>query len=307
MNTRFSITNKSYNTTTKRIKGNTAIGLLFLMPSLIGLIVFILIPMISSFLLSFTEWSVIKGLSGVKFVGLENFLNLFEDVKFKIAMSNTLKYSLMTVPTSLVIGFIIAVLIHDYCFAKNAMKVAIFMPYISSLVAITVVWQVLLNPTRGPVNMLLRSIGVSNPPGWFASTQWAIVGVALETIWLTIGYNMVIYSAGFTAINTDLYDAASIDGCGGFRRTIYVTIPGVSSTTFFLVIMAIINSFKVFDQISVIQSGTPSDATLVIAYNIYLQAFSYYKMGYASAMSWIMFLILMVITVVQWKFGERDT
>jgi multiple sugar transport system permease protein len=232
---------------------------------------------------------------------------MMTDVKFKIAMMNTLKYTVITVPCALVFGFLIAVLIHDYAYTKNVMKIGVFLPYISSLVAITVVWKVLLNPTRGPVNMMLMALGVQNPPGWFASSQWAIVGVALETIWLTIGYNVVLYMAGFTSINTDLYDAASIDGCGGIRKVLHVTIPGAAPTTFFLTIMSLIGSFKVFDQVSIIQAGSPSaDSSLVIAYDIYLQAFQYYKMGYASAMSWVMFAIILVITLIQWRFDPKN-
>jgi multiple sugar transport system permease protein len=280
-------------------------GFGFLLPSLIGFTGFILLPMIFSLFLSFNEWSMISGLKGIKFAGLDNFLMMPADVKFKIAMLNTFKYTILTVPVSIILGFIIAVLIHDYVFGKNLMKIAVFLPYISSLVAITVVWKVLLNPTRGPVNMFLMALGVDNPPGWFASTRWAIPGVALETIWLTIGYNVVLYMAGFTGINSDLYDAASIDGCGGFRRVLHITIPGAAPTTFFLTIMALINSFKVFDQVSIIQAGSPSaDASLVIAYQIYLQAFQYYKTGYASAMSWVLFVIIMIVTLVQWKFDK---
>jgi multiple sugar transport system permease protein len=289
----------------QRIENIAGFG--FLLPSLIGFAGFILLPMIFSLFLSFNEWSMISGFKGIKFVGLENFKMMPTDVKFKIAMLNTFRYTILTVPVSIILGFIIAVLIRDYVFGKNLMKIAVFLPYISSIVAITVVWKVLLNPTRGPVNMFLMALGIDNPPGWFASTRWAIVGVALETIWLTIGYNVILYMAGFTGINSDLYDAASIDGCGGFRRVLHITIPGAAPTTFFLTIMALINSFKVFDQVSIIQAGSPSaDASLVIAYQIYLQAFQYYKMGYASAMSWVLFVIIMIITLVQWKFDKSQ-
>jgi ABC-type sugar transport system permease subunit len=150
------------------------------------------------------------------------------------------------------------------------------------------------------------SLGIKHPPGWFASTKWAMVGVSLETVWLTIGYNVVLYMAGFTGINTDLYDAASIDGCGGFRRVIHITIPGVAPTTFFLTVMSLINAFKVFDQVSVINYRA-NDASLVIAYQIYLQAFSYFRMGYASALAWVLFVMVMIITIIQWKFGDSSS
>jgi multiple sugar transport system permease protein len=280
-------------------------GLSFLLPSLIGFLAFIFLPMLFSLFLSFNEWSMISGFKGIKFIGLENFKTMLTDLKLHVALRNTFKYTIMTVPAAIALGFIVGAILHDYAYGKNILKIAIFMPYISSLVAITLVWQVLLNPTRGPVNMFLMALGIENPPGWFASTRWAIVGIAFETIWLNIGYNVVLYMAAFTGINTDLYDAASIDGCGGIRRVLHVTIPGSAPTTFFLFVMAIINSFKVFDQISVLSPGNYApDGYLVIAYQIYLQAFHYYKMGYASAMSWLLFAIILAVTLVQWKFDK---
>jgi multiple sugar transport system permease protein len=288
----------------RQIRENIA-GYGFLLPSLLGFICFVFIPLFFSLFLSFSEWSMTSGLKGIKIVGLDNFKMLPMDIKFRIAMVNTIKYTALTVPASIILGFIVAILIHDYVFGKSFLKIMVFLPYISSLVAITVVWMVLLNPTRGPINQFLINLGIKNPPGWFASSKWAIVGVSLETVWLTIGYNVVLYMAGLTGINTDLYDAASIDGCGGFRRVIHITIPGVAPTTFFLAVMSLINAFKVFDQVSVLYRS--SDALLVIAYQIYLQAFNYYRMGYASAMAWVLFVIVMIVTVMQWKFDKSSS
>ena len=286
-----------------RMKNNLA-GYLFLTPSLLGFLGFILLPMIASLLLSFTEWSFISGFSGIKWKGFDNFIFLLKDVKFVNAMKNTALYTLYTVPVAIILGFITAVLIHDFAYGKTFLKIAYFLPYISSLVAISVVWKVILNPASGPVNQILYALGVKNLPGWFGSSKWALLGIAIETIWIQIGYNVVLFMAGFTGINSDLYDAASIDGCGSLRKVFYVTIPGVAPTTFFLVIMALINSFKVFDQVSVITQGGPGDSTIVMAFYIYQKAFLYYDMGYASAMAWIMFVIIMIITLIQWKFGN---
>ena len=299
------ITTRSKSLTRRSVKENLT-ALCFLWPSLLGFVCFVLIPILFSLILSFTDWSIMSGLKGMKFVGLDNFKMMFTDIKLGVAVKNTLKYAVLTVPASIILGFVVAVLIHDYVYGKKVIRAMVFLPYISSLVAVTVVWKVLLNPTRGPINMLLMSLGIENPPGWFASTQWAIVGVALETVWLSIGYNVVLFMAGFTSVDSDLYDAASIDGCGGLRRVIHVTIPGVAPTTFFLTIMATINAFKVFDQVSIIQAGSPSaDSSLVIAYDIYLQAFQYYRMGYASAISWALFLVIFLITIIEFKFKSE--
>ena len=290
----------------KRRKRNENLsGFFFLVPSLTGFVGFILFPMIFSMFLSFTKWSFISGFKDINVVGLQNFMLLFKDYKFLSALKNTASYVALTVPVSIILGFIIAVIIHDFVYGKAAMKIAIFLPYISSLVAISIVWKVILHPTMGPVNQMLMSLGVANPPKWFGDTHWALVGIAIETIWIQFGYNVILFMAGFTGINSELYEAAKIDGCGSLRKVFYVTIPSVAPTTFFLTIMALINSFKVFDQVSVITQGGPGDSTVVMAYYIYQEAFQYYDMGYASALSWVMFAIIMAITLVQWKFGDK--
>lgn len=280
-------------------------GYLFLLPSLAGFLGFIFLPMVFSLFLSFTKWSFISGFSGMEWKGLANFAALFKDIKFIASLKNTFLYTLYTVPVALILGFSVAVIIHDFVYGKTFLKISIFLPYISSLVAISVVWKVILHPSSGPVNQLLYHLGVQNLPGWFGSSKWALPGIAIETIWIQIGYNVVLYMAGFTGINKDLYDAAAIDGCSAWQRIRYITIPGVAPTTFFLTIMAMISSFKVFDQVSVITQGGPGDSTMVLAYYIYQKAFTYYDMGYASAMSWILFAIILVITLIQWKFGNQ--
>ncbi len=281
-------------------------GYLFLLPSLAGFLGFIFLPMVFSLCLSFTKWSFISGLSGMEWKGLGNFAALFQDIKFVASLKNTFLYTIYTVPVALVLGFAVAVIIHDFTYGKTILKISIFLPYISSLVAISVVWKVILHPASGPVNQLLYRLGVENLPGWFGSSKWALPGIAIETIWIQIGYNVVLYMAGFTGINRELYDAASIDGCNAWQRIRYITIPGVAPTTFFLTIMALISSFKVFDQVSVITQGGPGDSTMVLAYYIYQKAFTYYDMGYASAMAWVLFAIILVITLIQWKFGNDD-
>lgn len=288
---------------TKKGADNLA-GFLFLLPSLAGFLCFVFTPMIFSLFLSFTKWSFISGLSGLEWKGLQNYASLFHDIKFMASLKNTFLYTIYTVPVSLLLGFTVAVIIHDFTYGKTFLKIAIFLPYISSLVAISVVWKVILNPSAGPVNQFLSALGVENLPGWFGSGKWALIGIAIETVWIQIGYNVVLYMAGFTSIDGQLYDAAAIDGCNSWQKIRYITVPGVAPTTFFLVIMALINSFKVFDQVSVITQGGPGDSTMVLAYYIYQKAFTYYDMGYASAMAWILFAIILVITMIQWRFGN---
>ncbi len=281
-------------------------GYLFVLPSFTGFLVFVLFPMLFSLLLSFCNWSLISGLEQIKIVGLKNFALLMQDYQFVAAVTNTLFYTVATVPVTVILGFLLAVLLNKYVYARDALKIAVFMPYISSLVAVSVVWRVILYPSFGPVNEFLRSIGISDPPKWFGDPKWALPAIAIETIWIQLGYNVVVFLAGLTAINQDLYDAAAIDGAGAVRRLIHVTIPGVEATTFFLSIMGVIGSFKVFDQISVITQGGPGNSTLVLAYYIYQNAFQFYNMGYASAIAWMLFLFIFAVTAVQWRFGNRE-
>lgn len=290
----------------KAWKGESLKGYAFLFPSFLGFVVFILFPMVFSFILSFTDWSFISGFDKIKLVGIKNFKLLLNDYQFVAAVKNTLFYTVATVPVTIVLGFLVAVLINRYVFGKNILKIAVFLPYISSLVAVSIIWKVLLHPSFGPVNEILMAIGITNPPKWFGDPKWALSAIAIETIWLQLGYNVIIFLAGLTAINEELYDAASIDGAGALRRILHITIPGVSATTFFLSIMGVINSFKVFDQISVITQGGPGNSTMVLAYYIYLNAFQYYNMGYASAIAWVLFVFIFGVTIIQWTFGNKE-
>jgi multiple sugar transport system permease protein len=281
-------------------------GYLFVLPSFAGFVVFVLFPMLFSLFLSFCDWSFIAGLDQIKLVGLKNFALIAQDYQSIAAVQNTLFYTATTVPATVILGFLLAVLLNKYVYGKDILKIAVFMPYISSIVAVSVVWRVLLYPSFGPVNEFLRSIGISNPPKWFGDPKWALPAIVIESVWIQLGYNVVVFLAGLTAINQDLYDAASIDGAGAVRRLVHVTIPGVEATTFFLFIMGVIGSFKVFDQISVITQGGPGSSTLVLAYYIYQNAFQFYNMGYASAIAWMLFVVIFVITAVQWRFGNRE-
>lgn len=288
------------------LRGENLSGFLFLLPGLLGFFTFVLFPLVFSLLLSFTSWSFISGFDQIKFIGFANFGLLIKDLEFLQAVKNTLLYTLGTVPVTLALSFLVAAILQRYVYGKDPLKIAIFLPYISSLVAISVVWKVLLFPSYGPVNELLHSIGIAHPPGWFGDAKWALPAIAMQSIWLQLGYNVIVYMAGLATVNPDLYDAASIDGAGAIRRLFYVTIPGVAATTFFLTIMGVINSFKVFDQISVITQGGPGYSTMVMAYYIYLQAFQFYHMGYASTMAWILFILIFIITAIQWKYGSTE-
>lgn len=279
---------------------------LFLFPCLIGFVAFIVFPVIASLLLGFTEWNFLGGLNGIKFIGLDNFKTLLsgKDLWFNESFKNTLIFAAITVPVGLAVGLIVAAVMNKYVYCSGLFKVIVFIPYISSVVASVIVWQVMLQPSYGPINSILTSIGISNPPKWFVDPKWAMPTIIIFQIWQTLGYNVIVFMAGLKGISSDLYEAASIDGASELRKFRNITIPLISPTTFFLSTMGIIGSFKVFDSISVATKGGPGNATSVVAFYIYREAFELYRMGTANAAAWIMFIIIFVVTMIQLR-GQK--
>lgn len=283
----------------------TLAGVLFVLPGFIGFVAFILIPVLTSLGISFTEWNFLKGWGAIKFNGLSNYARMFSDDWFTESMINNLLFTAITVPVLLVLGLVIAELINRHSYGGKAVRVMIFIPYIASIVAVCTVWQVLLQPSYGPVNQFLTSIGIQNPPRWLVDENWALFAIMAVNIWTQIGYYVAVYMAGLKNVPMDLYEAAQIDGATGIKQFLYITVPMVRPTTFFLAIMGIIASFKVFDLISVMTNGGPGNATSVMAYYIYKTAFNDYKMGYACALAWALFLVIFIVTLFQWKFQSR--
>ncbi len=285
----------------------TMAGILFILPGFIGFFIFILIPVIMSLGISFTEWNFLKGWGAMEFNGLENFLKLFTDDWFIVSMKNNLIFAGVTIPTLLILGLITANIINRHCYFGGVIRVLIFIPYIASVVAICTVWQVILQPSYGPVNQFLMSIGIENPPKWLVSEDWALWALMLINIWTQLGYYVAVYMAGLRNVPSDLYEAAAIDGASSVQQFLYITIPMVSPTTFFLAIMGIIGSFKAFDLVSVMTQGGPGNATSVMAYYIYKTAFNEFKMGYACALAWALFIVIFLVTLVQWRYQEKFT
>src|SRR6185312_1424566 len=180
-------------------------------------------------------------------------------------------------------------------------------PYVASLVAVAVVWNMMFNPEMGPVNMLLYTLGLDpkNMPGWAADRHWAMITVVLFGVWKSMGYYMVIYLAGLQGINSDLYEAASIDGANGIQKFRYITIPQLGPTTFFVTVMLTIQSFKVFDQIYLLTQGGPGTSTLVLVYHVYNEAFLSWDLGYSSMVALVLFLIVLAVTLIQFRFTRR--
>jgi ABC-type sugar transport system permease subunit len=277
-------------------------GLLFIMPNLLGFLVFIALPLIFSFFLSFNEWDAITDL---KFVGLDNYIELFKDKGFRISLLNTCYYTAVSVPLTLVAGLILAVAINTKVKLSNFYQTVFFMPNIVSMVAAAVVFQAIYHPTMGPINMLLSKLGVMDPPKWTSDINWAMPSIIIMSIWKNAGYYMVIYFAALQDIPRSLYEAADIDGAGTVKKFFKITLPMLSPTTFFVTIISIISSFKVFDQVFLLTDGGPGRATNVLVYYIYKNSFSYYKFGYASASAYVLFFIILVLTIIQYRMQRK--
>lgn len=273
-------------------------GYLFIAPEFIGIALIGIFPLVFSLYLSFTEWNLVGGLDAINFIGLDNFKYLFEDTVFIKALKNNLIFSVIYVPFSIGIALVISVLISSAVYFKGFFKVAFFIPYISTMVAVAAVFSVLFHPSLGLINNVLMSLGIENPPGWLGSTDTALWAVIIISVWHVIGYNVVIYIAGMTGISKELYESAQIDGANKFKQFWHITVPMLGPTTFFLIITSIVNSFKVFDLVAFLTEGGPNNATNVLVYYIYEEGFENFRMGYASTLSWVLFLIVAAITII---------
>jgi len=276
-------------------------GYLFLLPNIIGFLVFILVPVIASFGMGFVEWN---GFGSPKFIGLDNYAKLMQDDNFKISFINSIVFMVLTVPLTLFIALVVAVWLNAGIKFLKVFRTAIFLPYVTSTIAIAVVWQLIFNPSKGPVNMFLHNLGIENLPGWFASSSWALIAVSIVYIWNSVGYYMVLYLAGLQGVPEHLYEAAEIDGAGIYRKFFSITLPSLSPIIFFTLIIGVINSFKIFDLIYVLTQGGPGRSTQVLVYTIYNTAFKQFNYGYASAMSYVLFILILIITLIQFR-GQK--
>lgn len=279
----------------------------FVLPSLIGVTVFSMIPLVFSLFVSLTDWNFVQGFGNWNIIGLDNFKALFEDAWFLKSLSNTFIYTVVTVPVSLAISVLLAVLIDDFCIPRLAgvLRVAMYMPHICNIVATSAVW-IMLYSSYGPFTQLMRALGWENPPIWLYDYTWSLPALMLVSIWSTLGYRVFIYSAATQGLPRELYEAANIDGANWRQKFIHLTIPLLQPTTFFLMITGILNSFKAFGTINVMTKGGPGYATYTLVFYIYKCAFSYYKMGYASAIAVVLFFIMLLVTLYQWYHNQHN-
>lgn len=273
----------------------------FLLPNIIGFLLFILVPVIASFFMSFTSWN---GFGNIEFVGLQNYSQLLNDANFKISFLNSILFMVISVPVTLFLSVLIAVILNQGVRFVKVFRTAVFLPYVTATIAVAAVWQLIFNPTMGPINGMLMNFGIDQPPGWLSSPSWALISVSIVYIWHSVGYYMVLFLAGLQNIPDYLYEAADLDGAGPISKFFRITLPMLSPVLFFTTIIGVINSFKVFDLIYVLTGGGPGRSTHVLVYDIYNTAFKQFEYGYASAMAYVLFLLILLISVIQFM-GQK--
>ena len=277
-------------------------GYLFLSPWLIGLVVFTIIPIIASLYLSFTDYNM---LTAPNWLGLENYKKLFSDMRFQKSMSVTVKYVLLGVPIKLVCALLIAVLLNRKIHGLGIYRAAYYLPsLLGSSVAVSILWRQIFN-REGLVNQLLAVFGIEGI-NWIATPGTAIYTIIILEIW-QFGSPMLIFLAGLRQIPSELYESASIDGAGAIKRFFRITLPLLSPTIFFNLVMQMINAMQSFNSVYIISGGTggPLDSTLLLSLYLYLNGFAYFKMGYASAIAWIILVIVAVITFIQFRLSGK--
>lgn len=274
----------------------------FLLPSFVLFMVFTVISFSASFVLSFFDWDLI---TTPHFVGFHNYVELMNDPLFRKVLFNTLYFTALTVPLSALVGLIIALGLNQKIKGVAIYRTVYFMPAVTSLVAVSLLWQWIFDGNYGLLNNILSILGVSHPPQWLSSTEWAMPALIIMSVWTNSGMTMVLFLAGLQNISQHLYEAASIDGASKFKKFLYITLPVLTPTTFFVLVITTINSFQVFTQALIMTKGGPADATNTIVYFIYQNGFEYFKMGYASAAAWVLFTIIFVFTLIQMKLQKN--
>ncbi|MEV4410954.1 sugar ABC transporter permease [Catellatospora sp. NPDC049609] len=280
----------------------TLIGWSFILPNFLGFALLTLVPVAGALALSFMEWD---SYNPPEWVGLDNFERFLNDESTLIALRNTAYYALGHVPLTMLAALGLALLLNRRLRGVGFFRAAAFFPYVTSMVAVAIVWNMLFDPQFGPVNQFLQFIGVDSPPGWTTSVDWAMPAVILTSVWRDMGYYMVLFLAGLQAIPNEYYEAAKVDGATAWQRFRAVTLPGLRPVTFLVLILLTVQSFKIFDLIVVMTDGGPGRATLVLSQQIYRKGIWEGEFGYASAISVVLFLIVLVFTLIQFWFNSR--
>ena len=278
---------------------------LFLFPSLLQFTVLLVFPVVFSFYLSFHEWNILE--PEKPFVGLDNYTRLLGDRRVRQAIVNTIYYTVVSVPVTLFCGLLVALLLNNQIRGRGLFRAMYYLPGVTSAVAVAVVWKWIFNGDFGLINYYLMEMGViSEPIRWLTDPNIAMPAVIIVSVWGGVGGCMIIYLAGLQALPDEIYDAAKVDGAGPIRTLFSITIPLLAPATFFLLITSIIGAFQQFGLPYLLTAGGPVGRTTTIAYYLYTSAFKNFEMGYAAAMSYVLFAMIFVFTLLHMRFSYRD-
>lgn len=281
----------------KTVNNQSLAGWLFILPAFIGTIIFIIIPVICSFGLSFAKWDL---LNPIEFVGFANYLELLSDKLFFKILVNTFVFALSTSILGVIIPLVLAAILNRKIRGSEFYKTAYFLPFITPMIVIGIIWEWIFDPNIGLLNQFLH-LHIN----WLYDTNFAMPALIMVSVWKLIGYNMVIFLSALSGVSQSLFEAAKIDGADAFQTFKNVTIPLLSPTIFFVVIITAISSFQIFDLIYLMTQGGPLDSTNVIVYAIYKNAFEYFNIGKASAMAYVLFVIILILTLIQWNLRKK--
>jgi len=285
---------------TKRI-GDDRCGYVFIAPYYIFFVMFVLFPILVNIGLSFTDFN----LKSISFVGVENYVTMISDSLFWISVKNTLIYVVFTVFFTMVLGLLLALALRSAAlWGTKFFRGIIYMPYVTSMVAMSMVWLWMYDPTHGVINVLTEMLGISAQQ-WLYDEKLALGAVIVMGIWKGIGYYMTLFLAGLNNIPAYLYEAAKIDGANAIQCFKHITLPMLKPVTFFIMITGVISAFNVFEQVNVMTSGGPMNSTTTIVHQIYTRAFTEYKMGYGAAEAVFLLLIVFVFTILNFKYGNQ--
>ncbi len=281
----------------------------FLLPSLIGLLVFSLAPMLVSVFISLTDWNGLDqlfsaGFLSDHFIGLQNYKEILGSAELWGVLKHTLVFLAIYLPLMLTVSIGVAVLLNQKRRGVSVFRVVYYIPVLTSWVAASLIWKSVLAPQYGALNSILKVFGISGP-GWLLDEKWAMPAIALVSAWKDMGFFGLILLSGMVGIDKSYYEAAQLDGANSVQRFFRITLPLLTPSIFYVLIVSLINSFQLFTQIMIMTEGGPNGATQVMVERIYQYGFRYYKMGYASAFSWILFAIIMVCTLIQLRGQKR--
>jgi multiple sugar transport system permease protein len=276
--------------------------MVMLAPNIILFFVFMLFPIIWTLVMSMTRYDLI---SPMEFIGIRNYIAIFQDEVALECLRNTIVFTFITVPVGLVVSLFLAVLLDSKINFKKIYRAAFFLPSITSWVAIAVIWQWLYNPEFGIINFLLSFLGVP-PIEWLTTSKLSLISVCIVCIWRGAGYSMLLFLAGLQSISTVYYEASDLDGASPLQKLIHITIPLQTPTTFFVFVTSIIGSFQTFDIVNLMTRGGPGRSSSLLAHYLYQSAFRYMRMGYASSLAYLLFFVIMVITIINMQFEKKS-